>query len=65
MMGTTRMGSDPKLSVTDAQGQVHGVKNLYVAGSSLFPAAAAANPTFTIVALSLRLAAHLAEREAT
>ena len=65
MMGTTRMGSSPTLSVTDAQGQVHGVKNLYVAGSSLFPAAAAANPTFTIVALSLRLAAHLAEREAT
>ena len=60
MMGTTRMGNDPALSVTDAQGQVHGVKNLYVAGSSLFPAAAAANPTFTIVALSLRLAAHLA-----
>ena len=64
MMGTTRMGNDPALSVTDAQGQVHGVKNLYVAGSSLFPAAAAANPTFTIVALSLRLAAHLAGRGA-
>ena len=60
MMGTTRMGYNPDTSVTDAQGRVHGVVNLYVAGSSLFPAAGAANPTLTIVALSLRLADHLA-----
>lgn len=59
MIGTTRMGNNPNTSVTDAQGRVHGVKNLYVAGSSLFPAAAAAHPTLTIVALSLRLATHL------
>ena len=60
MMGTTRMGYNPDTSVTDAQGRVHGVENLYVAGSSLFPAVGAANPTLTIVALSLRLADHLA-----
>ncbi len=60
MMGTTRMGDNPDTSVTDAQGRVHGVENLYVAGSSLFPAVEAANPTLTIVALSLRLAHHLA-----
>ena len=60
MMGSTRMGTDPKRSCTDSSGRVHGVENLYVAGSSLFPAVAAANPTLTIVALSLRLAAHLA-----
>ncbi len=60
MMGTTRMGYNPDTSVTDAQGRVHGVENLYVAGSSLFPAVGAANPTLTIVALSLRLANHLA-----
>lgn len=60
MMGSTRMGIDPKRSCTDSSGRVHGVENLYVAGSSLFPAVAAANPTLTIVALSLRLAAHLA-----
>ena len=60
MMGTTRMGNNPDTSVTDAQGRVHGVENLYVAGSSLFPAAAAANPTLTIVALALRIADHLA-----
>ena len=60
MMGSTRMGTDPKRSVTDAHGRVHGVENLYVAGSSLFPAVGAANPTLTIVALALRLADHLA-----
>ncbi len=60
MMGTTRMGHNPDTSVTDAQGRVHGVENLYVAGSSLFPAVGAANPTLTIVALALRLANHLA-----
>lgn len=60
MMGTTRMGKDPSRSVTDGDGRVHGFSNLYVAGSSLFPAASAANPTLTIVALALRLAKHLA-----
>ena len=60
MMGSTRMGIDPKRSCTNSSCQVHGVENLYVAGSSLFPAVGAANPTLTIVALSLRLAAHLA-----
>ena len=63
MMGTTRMGNNPDTSVTDAQGQVHGVENLYVAGSSLFPAVGAANPTLTIVALALRLADQLARTE--
>ena len=60
LMGTTRMGKDPSRSVTDAAGRVHGFSNLYVAGSSLFPASSAANPTLTIVALALRLADHLA-----
>ena len=60
MIGTTRMGKDPSRSVTDDAGKVHGLSNLYVAGSSLFPAASAANPTLTIVALALRLAEHLA-----
>jgi choline dehydrogenase-like flavoprotein len=59
MMGTTRMGNDIKTSVTDEYGKVHGVANLYVAGSSLFSSSAASNPTLTIVALSLRLAYHL------
>ena len=59
-MGTTRMATDPRRGVTDADGRVHGLENLYVAGSSLFPTAIRPNPTLTIVALSLRLADHLA-----
>ena len=55
-MGTTRMGSDPASSVTDADGRVHGIANLWVAGSSLFPTGSWANPTLTVVALALRTA---------
>jgi choline dehydrogenase-like flavoprotein len=42
--------------VTDAETRVHGIGNLYVAGSSLFPTSGWANPTLTIVALALRTA---------
>jgi len=55
-MGTTRMGSDKAASVTDADGRVHGLGNLWIAGSSLFPTGGWANPTLTIVALALRSA---------
>jgi choline dehydrogenase-like flavoprotein len=61
-MGTTRMHEDPRRGVVDRNGRVHGVANLYVAGSSVFPTAGASNPTLTIVALTLRLAAHLRAR---
>jgi hypothetical protein len=58
-MGTTRMHADPRQGVVDAQCQVHGVDNLYIAGSSVFPTGGYANPTLTLVALALRLADHL------
>jgi choline dehydrogenase-like flavoprotein len=58
-MGTTRMHRDPRKGVVDQDGRVHGYPNLYVAGSSVFPTVGAANPTFTIVALAVRLAEHL------
>lgn len=58
-MGTTRMSDDPRTGVVNRDCRVHGVANLYVAGSSVFPSAGHANPTLTIVALALRLAAHL------
>lgn len=55
-MGTTRMADDPAQGVVDRHGRVHGVANLHVAGSSVFPTAGWANPTLTIAALALRLA---------
>jgi choline dehydrogenase-like flavoprotein len=58
-LGTTRMHPDPSQGVTDADCRVHGVRNLFVAGSSLFPTYGCSNPTLTIVALALRLADHL------
>jgi hypothetical protein len=58
-IGTTRMSTDPKTGVVDINCKVHGIDNLYIAGSSVFPTAGHANPTFTIAAMSLRLAHHL------
>jgi choline dehydrogenase-like flavoprotein len=61
-MGTTRMDPDPKKGVVDGNGRVHGVGNLFVAGCSVFPTGGYINATLTIIALSLRLADHLASR---
>ncbi|MEW5790484.1 MAG: FAD-dependent oxidoreductase [Pseudomonadota bacterium] len=58
-MGTTRMHQDPRRGVVDADCRVHGISNLYIAGSSVFPTYGHANPTFTIVALAVRLADHV------
>ena len=58
-MGTTRMSNSPTCGVVDADCRVHGVDNLYMAGSSVFPTGGWANPTLTIVALALRLADRL------
>jgi len=60
--GTTRMHVDPTQGVVDADCAVHGLANLYVAGSSVFPTIGGNNPTLTVVALALRLADHLKER---
>jgi choline dehydrogenase-like flavoprotein len=61
-IGTTRMGTDPRTSVVDGDCRVHSVSNLFVAGSSVFPTSSQANPTLTLVALSLRLGRHLSQR---
>jgi choline dehydrogenase-like flavoprotein len=58
-MGTTRMGDNSKASVVDRECRVHGIANLYIAGSSVFTTSGYANPTLTIVALALRLADRL------
>jgi choline dehydrogenase-like flavoprotein len=60
-MGTARMHVDPERGVVDADGRVHDVLNLYVAGSAVFPTFGWVNPTLTIVALALRLGDHLAD----
>jgi choline dehydrogenase-like flavoprotein len=59
LMGTTRMNDDPTYGVVDRHSRVHGVANLYMAGSSVFPTAGSGNPTLLIVALALRLADRL------
>jgi choline dehydrogenase-like flavoprotein len=61
-MGSTRMSSDPRQGVVDANCRVHSVDNLYVAGSSVFTTSGYANPTFTLVTLALRLADTLRKR---
>jgi choline dehydrogenase-like flavoprotein len=59
-LGTTRMNPDPSRGVVDKNCRVHDMANLYIAGGSVFPTGGYANPSLTIVALSLRLADHLA-----
>ncbi len=58
-IGTTRMAASAENGVVDANCRVFGVNNLYVAGASVFPTSGHANPTLTLVALSIRLAHHL------
>jgi len=59
-MGGTRMHRDPQRGVVDENCRVHGMDNLYVAGSSVFASGLGyANPTLTVLALSLRLADHI------
>lgn len=57
VMGTYRMGSDPRTSVVDGDERSHDHPNLFLLGSGVFPSVGTANPTLTIAALSLRTAA--------
>ena len=59
-MGGTRVGHDPNnYDVVDKNLKLFGTNNLYLVGSSIFRTSGHANPTLTIVQLSLRLAEHL------
>jgi len=58
-IGTTRMHADHREGVVNSDCRVHGVSNLFIAGSSVFPTGGYANPTLTIAALAIRLADHL------
>ncbi|MBI4952295.1 MAG: GMC family oxidoreductase [Myxococcales bacterium] len=63
LLGTTRMGTDPATSVTDAWGRLHEVENVWVADGGVFPTSTAFNPTLTQQALACRTAAYLADPE--
>jgi glucose dehydrogenase len=60
IMGTCRMGNDPKASVVDAQCRTHDHRNMFIAGSSVFPTVGSPNPTLTLAALALRTAEDIA-----
>ncbi len=60
-IGTTRMSETAAEGVVDANCKVHGVDNLYVGGSSIFPTAGYSGPTMMIMAFAIRLADHLAQ----
>jgi choline dehydrogenase-like flavoprotein len=61
-MGTTRMASSPEDGVVDANCRVFGLDNLHVASCSVFPTSGISSPTFTLLALALRLADELEGR---
>ncbi len=60
-IGTTRMGFSPQTSIVDSNCRVHGLGNLFIASSSIFPSSSQANPTLLAVAFAIRLAHHLAQ----
>ena len=51
-MGTCRMGRDPRCAVCDETGEVFGVRGLFLADSSVFPASSGVNPMITVMALA-------------
>jgi choline dehydrogenase-like flavoprotein len=61
-MGGCRMGMDPRESVVDSNLTVHGIPNLSVASAAVFPSGGSSNPSFTMIALALRLGDWLASR---
>ena len=58
-IGTTRMDDSPRAGVVDQNCQVHGIRNLYIGSSAVFPTSGHSNPTLTIIALCMRMADRL------
>jgi choline dehydrogenase-like flavoprotein len=58
-IGTTRMATDAQAGVVDRDCRVFGVRNLFIAGSAVFPTSGWGNPTLTLLALGYRLADQL------
>ena len=61
LLGTARMGDDPRTSVVDSWGRSHDVPNLFIVDGSVMVTGGSVNPTANIAALSLRTARHLAQ----
>lgn len=61
-LGTARMSGDPREGVTNAWGQTHDIKNLFISDGSVLSTPGSANPTLTIVALALRQAEYIAQQ---
>ena len=64
-LGTTRMAVSPREGVVDVNARVHGTRNLFVASGSVMPTGGRANPTLTILALTIRLGDHLKQEITT
>jgi choline dehydrogenase-like flavoprotein len=62
LMGTARMGTDPKRSVVNEWGRSHDVKNLFIVDGSVFVTSGGVNPTSTIQALALYVADNIKTR---
>jgi choline dehydrogenase-like flavoprotein len=60
LLGTARMGNDPKSSVVDKYHRAHDVKNLFIVDGSTFVTSGRGQPTMTIQALAFRAADHIA-----
>jgi choline dehydrogenase-like flavoprotein len=61
-LGGARMGSDARTSVVNGYAQAHDVKNLFVADGASFVSQADKNPTWTILALSMRTSEYIAQQ---
>ncbi len=59
LLGTAKMGNDPRSSVVDAWGRAHDIPNLFLFDGSIWPTSSGMNPTATIAALALRCSDHL------
>jgi choline dehydrogenase-like flavoprotein len=58
-MGATRMSNSAKDGVVDTWGRIHGIGNLYIAGTSVLPTGSSSNPSYTALALAFRTAQHI------
>ncbi|WP_233554526.1 GMC family oxidoreductase [Deinococcus cavernae] len=61
-MGSARLGRDPRTSVADPSGELHGVPGVWIGDTSAFPSASGANPMLTVMALARRTSRFIAQR---